>query len=73
MNVIVKLIDNGWAFFADVNNIVSNEENVEVWQDDYVINKYDEEEYDERCTTFSKDEIIYLEMEKAGQKVRWFV
>lgn len=73
MSVTVKLVDNGWAFFADVNNIVSNEESVEVWQDDYIINKYGEKEYDERCTAFSKDEIIYLEIEKAGQKVRWFV
>ena len=73
MKVTVKLINNGWSFFTDVTDIISDEENVEVWQDYYITNKYGEEEYDERCTTFAKDEVIYLEIEKAGQKVRWFI
>lgn len=72
MRVTIKHTNGGLTVLYNTNLVTEGDNDIKVYQDSYIINKYGEEEYDETCYEYPKDEITYLEMEEGGQAVRWW-
>lgn len=72
MKVTIKHTNEGLTVLYNANLVTEGDNDIKVYQDSYMINKYGEEEYDEVCREYPKNEIVYLEMEEDGQAVRWW-
>lgn len=72
MKVTIKHTNGGLTVLYNTNLVTEGVNDVKVYQDSCIINKYREKEYDEVCYEYSKDELVYLEMEENGQAVRWW-
>lgn len=72
MRVTIKHTNGGLTVLYNTNLVTEGDNDIKVYQDSYIINKYGEEEYDEACYEYPKNEITYLEMEEGGQAVRWW-
>lgn len=72
MKVTIKHTNGGLTVLYNTNLVTEGDDDVKVYQDSCIINKYREEEYDEVCYEYSKDKLVYLEMEENGQAVRWW-